>query len=236
MYDVVLLNDVFSSYDNSYRWSFWSRYMGPYTIKQSILDKTSSSCIVVDYFTKHNNLFEYLKTFVNKDTKYIGISTTFLQHKENSRINDFNLWFTNHAQTVEWFAKLKQIAPNAKIIIGGWTAEIWYNHYTMFRKEDTLPEAMKMVDYIVKGYGEVIVPSIINNTIPNQHIITRNGVNFVSDNTSAGKGAEVNPVNWSQADSVAIEEWLPLEISKGCRFGCKFEKVLLFFCPTGTFF
>ena len=222
MYDVVLLNDVFSSYDNSYRWSFWSRYMGPYTIKQSILDKTSSSCIVVDYFTKHNNLFEYLKTFVNKDTKYIGISTTFLQHKENSRINDFNLWFTNHAQTVEWFAKLKQIAPNAKIIIGGWTAEIWYNHYTMFRKEDTLPEAMKMVDYIVKGYGEVIVPSIINNTIPNQHIITRNGVNFVSDNTSAGKGAEVNPVNWSQADSVAIEEWLPLEISKGCRFGCKF--------------
>ena len=222
MYNVVLLNDVFSSYDNSYRWSFWSRYMGPYAVKQAILDKTLSSCIVVDYFTKHNNLFEYLKNFINEDTQYIGISTTFLHHKENSRINDFNLWFTDHTQTVKWFAKLKQIAPNAKIIVGGWTAEIWYNHYTMFRKNHTLPDAMQMVDYIVKGYGEVIVPNIINQSISKEHIIQRDGVNFVSDGTTAGLGAEVNPVKWNQIDSVATREWLPLEISKGCRFGCKF--------------
>ena len=222
MADVVLLNDVFSSYDSAYRWSFWSRYLGPYAVKQSILDKTLYDCIVIDYFTKHEDFFEYLKTFVDKDTKYIGLSTTFLQHKENSRINDFNLWFTDHNKTVEWFKKLKEIAPNAKIIIGGWTAEIWYNHYTMFRKNTPLPEAMQFVDYIVKGYGEIIVPSIINGTIPSEHIITRNGVNFVSDSTSAGYGAQVNPVKWNTTDYVTSGEWLPLEISKGCRFGCKF--------------
>jgi radical SAM superfamily enzyme YgiQ (UPF0313 family) len=222
MTDVVLLNDVFSSYDSSYRWSFWSRYLGPYTVKQSIVDKTLCDCVVVDYFTKHPNLFEYLKNFVDDQTKYIGIATTFLQHKENSRVNDFNLWFTDHEETYQWFKKLKELAPNAKIIIGGWNAEIWYNHYTMFRKNVPLPKAMQLVDYIIKGYAEAIVPNIINNNTEPQQIIHRNGVNFVSDNTSAGAGAQVNPVKWSSVDNVVQGEWLPLEVSKGCRFGCKF--------------
>ena len=222
MTDVVLLNDVFSSYDTSYRWSFWSRYMGPYAIKQSIIDKTSYDCVVVDYFTKHKNLFEYLKNFVNEDTKFIGISTTFLHHKDNSRINDFNLWFTDHNDTVEWFTKLKELAPNAKILIGGWSAEIWYNHYTMFKRDVELPCAMQLVDYIVKGYGEQLVPDIINNRVPINYIINRNGVSFIEAKVTAGNGAEVNPVLWSHKDAVKEGEWLPLEISKGCRFGCKF--------------
>lgn len=222
MADVVLLNDVFSSYDSSYRWSFWSRYMGPYAIKQAILDKTNCDCVVVDYFTKHENLFEYLKAFVDEDTKFIGIATTFLHHKDNSRINDFNLWFTDHNDTVEWFTKLKELAPQAKIVIGGWSAEIWYNHYTMFRKNTELPRAMQLVDYIVKGYGEQLVPDIINNKVPINHIIERCGVNFVESKVTAGNGAEVNPVMWTDVDAVKEGEWLPLEISKGCRFGCKF--------------
>lgn len=222
MTDVVLLNDIFSSYDSSYRWSFWSRYLGPYTIKQSIVNNTNCSCIVVDYFTKHTNLFEYLKEFINKDTKFIGISTTFLHHKENLRINDFNLWFKDHSDTVKWFKKLKSLSPNAKIIIGGWSAEIWYNHFTMFRKNEKLPEAMTYVDYIVKGYGERIVPDIINNKLSSEWIINRDNILFVQDYSTAGNNAAVNPVFWDDNDGIVKGEWLPMEISKGCRFGCKF--------------
>lgn len=220
--DVVLLNDVFSSYDSSYRWSFWSRYMGPYAIKQAIIDKTSSNCVVVDYFTKRDDFFDYIKSFVDEDTKYIGIATTFLQHKDNARLNDFNLWFTDHNDTVAWFKRLKELAPNAKIIIGGWSAEIWYNHYTKFDCNSDIPEAMKYVDYIVKGYGEKIVPDIINNKVLINNMIVRSDVTFLTDSTAAGNGAEINPVYWSKQEGVVQGEWLPLEISKGCRFGCKF--------------
>lgn len=133
MSDMVFLNDIFIdpgyvnigdkntrrvSLKETSKWSFWSRYLGPYTVASSVRTHfPDMSVVVVDYFTKIPDFFDYIRAFVNEDTKYICISTTFLQNLFNVRVNDFNLWFRSHDETFAWFEKLKSIAPNAKVII-----------------------------------------------------------------------------------------------------------------------
>lgn len=239
MYNVVLFNDVFNdpNIDESHKserrlnpealnkWSFWSRYLGPYAVKQAIENKCpGKKVMVVDYFTKIPNFFEYIKHLIGPETEYIGISTTFLHNTANARVNDFNLWMTKHEDLVEWFRQLKELAPNAKIMIGGHHCDVWYQYYVKSRPDAPLPEAMdKYIDCVIHGYGESAVPAYINGTVDLQHIKYRNNVLWVSDGIAAGSPkAECLRVKWNNADAVQYGEWLPLEISKGCRFGCKF--------------
>ena len=239
MYDIVLLSDVFSAenIDNRHqserrrnpeklnKWSFWSRYLGPYAVKQSILNKCKNKNVkVVDYFTKIPNFFDYMKDIVDENTSVIGLSTTFLHNTANKRVNDFNLWFTNHKDLVNWFAQLKQLAPNAKIMIGGHHCDVWFQYYVKSRPDAKLPEAMsKYVDCVIHGYGENAVPNYINGTVDPQHEHYRENTLFVSDGVAAGgKKAECLRISWNKEDAVQQGEWLPLEVSKGCRFGCKF--------------
>lgn len=240
MTDVVLLNDVFSAkvHDDTHRserrlnpeklnkWNFWSRYLGPYVIKQTILDNCPSinDVVVVDYFTKIPDFFDYIKDIVNEDTKYIGISTSFLHNVANVRVNEFNLWFTKHQDIVDWFAQLKQLAPNAKILLGGHNCDVWYKEYVL-NNEPNMPEAMrKYVDCIIHGYGEDSVPNYINNTVDLRHVQYRYDTLFVSDGATAGRhgNAKCIQVKWDKHDAIQRGEWLPLEVSKGCKFGCKF--------------
>jgi hypothetical protein len=239
MKDIVIFSDIFSdkNIDDSHshnrrldtsglnKWNFWSRYLGPYTIKQSIHNTNPElSVVVVDYFTKIPNFFEYIKDFIGPDTKFIGLSVTFLQNTFNGRVNDFNLWFRTHAETVAWFKQLKELAPNAKIVIGGHTCDIWYQHYAVVNQYAKLPEAMaNYIDCVIHGYGEHSFSNYINGTVDPEHIYQKGKVQFISDKSKAGGATTVcNPITWEKSSAVRTGEWLPLEISKGCRFGCKF--------------
>lgn len=239
MHHIVLLNDIFTHTSehsqevdvrritpkNVDSWSFWSRYLGPYAAKQAIENKCPGKrVLVLDYFTKIPNFFDYIANIVNAETEYIGISTTFLHNNANARVNDFNLWMTDHQSLLDWFSKLKSLAPNAKIIIGGHKCDVWYQNYVVANPNAKLPEAMdKYVDCIIHGYAESSLPAYINNTLDPSHVVYRNKVAFVSDGVKAGDDkAECLQVQWNESDAVQPGEWLPLEVSKGCRFGCKF--------------
>lgn len=207
------------------KFTFWSRYMGPYAVANSIIrDRPDWTVDVIDYFTKIPDFHEYIKNFITPDTEYIGISTTFLNHPMNKRIRHFNLWHDNHDECLEWFRKLKEIAPHVKIIIGGAQMDHFYKLY--FKKTnsyDHLPDVVReYVDYIFVGYAEESILQLLDNTIPAEKIQTKENTTFIYESKVAGTGAVIHPTYWQRNWAISRREWLPIEISKGCRFSCKF--------------
>ena len=237
MYEVIFLNDVFVETEtnekqqddlidlkNIAKWNFWSRYLGPYAVASSVRKQIPNYSVkVIDYFTKIPDFFEYLEAFVGDETRYICISTTFLQNTNNRRINDFNLWFRSHDELSLWFVSLKKIAPNAKIVIGGHPVDTYFKRYSSCDDPSVLPYAMKTyVDFAIHGYGEKAMVDLLLNRTSAEHKKKVGKLTFISDGSKAGKDAVVDPIKWGRRDAIQHKEWLPLEISKGCRFGCKF--------------
>lgn len=239
MADMIFLTDIFVesntiavensnsrrlSQEETGKWTFWSRYLGPYVIASTVRQSFPHMKVkVIDYFTKIPNFFDYLGTVANEDTKYICISTTFLQNTFNARVNDFNLWFKDHELLVDWFTRLKETIPNAKIMIGGAGTDAYFKQYVLNEDSKQLPFAFRtFVDYAFHGYSEDMIVNFMNGNILPEHTRVKDGVTFFSDNTRAGINAKTLPMKWEHDDAIQEGEWLPLEISKGCRFGCKF--------------
>jgi len=217
-------NYATGKYVGSSKYNFWTRYMGPYTIASNIREKCPDwDVVVLDYFTKLDNFFEVFEQLVTPDTKYVALSITFLNNPFNPKQKDFNLWHFSHQECLDWFAKIKNIAPNAEIIIGGALVDTFYKQHITQKKKFDLPEAMRRyVSYAFHGYGEKTIVNFLNNTLDEKQVFEKQGVKFINEPALAGKGALINSTRWTRNDAIQPGEWLPLEISKGCRFGCKF--------------
>lgn len=241
MYDIVFLTDIFFGqrpsgaeaprhYGYSDRaaevdqWNFWSRYLGPYAVAQSVRDQVPEKSVkVVDYFTRISGFFEEFAQIAGPETQYICLSTTFLQNVFNERVSEFNLWHSDHDALLEWFSELKRVAPNAEIVLGGHACDVYFRAYCQNPTGKQLPEAMRRyVDHVFHGYGEDLFVEFLQGTVSPEHVFESQGLKFYSDNRKAGQGAKCLQVCWSDEEAVQPGEWLPAEISKGCRFGCRF--------------
>ena len=211
-------------YMGSSKYNFWTRYMGPYAVASNIREHCPHMDVVVlDYFTKLDNFFEIFEQIVTPDTEYIALSVTFLNNPFNPKQKDFNLWHFSHEECLAWFAKVKEIAPNAKIIVGGALVDTIYKQQIVQQKTFKMaPVILKYIDYMFHGYSERTIVDFLNNTLDPTQIVVKEGVTFINEPALAGKGAIVTQTKWIKQDSIQPGEWLPLEISKGCRFGCKF--------------
>jgi len=220
---IIFLNDVFDVKNITP----WSRYLGPYLVAQSIEDNVPDwEIVIIDYFTKIDNFFEYIKNFINEDTKYIAISSTFLHNPFDHGYgghNLFNLWCFTHEDICKWFEQLKLVAPNVEFIIGGVIIDTVYKTHIVQKKQQPLPKVLsKYFSYAFHGYGEDAIVAFLKDEIPKENIFEKEGVIFVNEPKLASSGAKVIQMKWNPQHAVQEGEWLPLEISKGCRFGCKF--------------
>ena len=201
------------------KYNFWSRYLGPYLVAGSIKQHIPEyDVVVLDYFTKLENFFEVFEKLVTDDLEYIAISLTFLHNPFNPLQGAFNLWFFTHEELCDWFERLKSIAPNAKIIIGGALVDTFFKKYithgTYYNKP--MPVGMvKYIDYAFHGYGEETIIKFLKNEIDPADIHERETVKFIDQPLLAGKGAIVIQNKWEKNYAVQPNEWLPLEISKG---------------------
>ena len=211
-------------YLGSSKYNFWSRYMGPYCVASNIREHTEYEAIVFDYFTKLDNFFDFFEQLVTPDTEYVALSLTFLNNPFNPTQGQFNLWHFSHEECCNWFAELKRRAPNAKIVIGGALVDtIYKQHFINGKVNQSLPKAMKeYIDYAFHGYSERTMVDFLNGELDPSQMRIKDNVTFINEPALAGKGAIVTQTKWTPQDSVQAGEWLPLEISKGCRFGCKF--------------
>ena len=179
------------------------RTAGPYVIAHH-LRKNNISVQVVDYiqFMSESQLVFFLKKFLPKDKSkpsILGISTTFFQII-NKRLPD---------HIINAIVTIKSEYPKVKVVAGGARAH-------------QLPAKYNHINYALYSYSEDITLELFNGILGK----TKLDPKFKFKNTLSQDNTKFDIVNsdfrFSKEDCIRPNEALPLEISRGCIFKCKF--------------
>ena len=214
MYDAVIFTDVTDTVTIY-------KAIGAYKIANT-LRQQGYSCLVVDHL--HAFTLEELKQVINKsvsiNTLFVGFSTTFFNSTVNSVNSDGSVTYRPTLSGVipqgidfqnELIHYIKTINYNCKIVVGGTKAHANIND--------------KNIDYSIIGYGEVSILSLANHLKSNTPILNSyknlHGVTIVDNRTNEGFDFVNSRFEWKDLD-VGPTRVLPLEISRGCIFKCKF--------------
>ncbi len=205
------------------------RYIGPYRIAHE-LELSDIETIVIDRFYQIPHFFSLLKEFLHQDVVLLGISTTFLTPPHgaiaphHSRHESLDRYFKNVIVDQDillvknWFVELRFLldrhAKKAKIIIGGTKSE-------SFRRGE-LAE-IEQVDYLAVGSFDLIFPEVVLDIIKTGRAKTLPGSKNVIDSAGAYLQKKDCPTHeWLPHWLIGSGEALPIEISRGCAFNCKF--------------
>lgn len=208
------------------------RYIGPYRIA-SELENAGIETFVVDRFYRFADFFDFLRQFLTEDFVGIGLSTTFLtppsflqtfdryssRAKRSSSYYNTGIISADADKRKAWFVELKEImtelAPKAKLFIGGAKAQFFY--HGMY---DDLSE----IDYVVMGVVDKIFPEVLKDLMAGQEPRHKMmGNKRVIDTAKHYVQPKVCPPHvWKKHWFVQQNEALPIEIGRGCAFNCKF--------------
>jgi len=214
MYDAVIFTDVTDTVTIY-------KAIGAYKIANT-LRQQGYSCLVVDHL--HSFTLEELKQVIAKsvsiNTLFVGFSTTFFNSTLNSVNSDGSVTYRPVLSGImpqgidfqnELIHYIKTINYNCKIVVGGTKAHANIND--------------KNIDYSIIGYGEVSILSLANHLKSNTPILNSyknlHGVTIIDNRTNEGFDFVNSRFEWQDLD-VGPASVLPLEISRGCIFKCKF--------------
>jgi radical SAM superfamily enzyme YgiQ (UPF0313 family) len=197
--------------------------LGAYKVAH-ILRQHGYSCLVIDHlhFFTIEELHSLLELCISDQTKFVGFSTGFFSNIENIDIRiaqqfgvmNFNKSFFPQGKDFEnqFLQKLKQLNSNCKIVLGG--PQIMLDQLSN-----------KNVNYVVVGYAEVSVISLMQHLESGQSLDNsyKNlyGVVIVDDRTASGYDFKTCTMHWLPEDVMGTRV-LPIEISRGCIFNCKY--------------
>jgi len=228
----VIFSDVLAS--------GYGKSAGPYKIA-SQLRKSGFTCQVIEFFSylKIEEIFAVIDRFVDKDTIWVGISTTFLfaleqdidkmaeAYKTDYRlygqysrpVTDYDSAYPFDALVMrEIFAYIKSKSSTVKIVVGGARAGQAQFHDAKHKKV--------YADYYIQGYAD---DSIIvftkwlhdqSNTRPRFDINYRNLIK--SNQQYEYQEFNTSGIKFLKTDIIESDEYLPIEIARGCVFKCKF--------------
>lgn len=212
--DVVILNDCANPIDKRRV----TRYIGPYKIAHS-LRKDGYSVQIIDFvmFMTKEEVSKYLRKFVNKETKMVAMSTTFLAQHPHKQSGGVIRRVPEHIATS--LQELKIDYPHIKFVLGGYLAEHVEGFYTIdcritSNAEATVVELLRFFD----GRGEE--PNFIL-----QKPLWETATKLQKCYTSPKKLVYdicVEDFRFTKQDCIVEGESLPIEISRGCVFKCKF--------------
>lgn len=223
MSEVIILSDIVTPDTYGH-----SRYLAPYTLASS-LENSGFDVTVIDYFTRNESFFAYLEKFLTENTIILGISTTFLNYQRSSsshlskiqELRDFHtngaLWLADDESIKRWLNQLRTMlstkAPKCKIVLGG------AKSHRILHNKETYGE----IDYVCIGAGDKIVVDLAN------HLRHEKPLDFMQHSSFKilKGGLKSNSQDCPEAVfkpnfSIQANESLPIEISRGCAFNCKF--------------
>ena len=174
------------------------RTMGPYKIA-NCMENMGWSATVVDWISSwpKTDLITYLDGVVHDDTKLFGISYTWLTSDYTKRLIKI----------------LKENYPDVKILLGG----------QQFIQHDL------GADLYMYGYAEVALEKVINYWFNNgeqpkgMRPIELGGAQLIDCNKDY-KAMDMHDyrVTYRDDDYIEPQEQLTIELSRGCRFSCKY--------------
>jgi len=217
----------------------YGKNAGAYRIATQ-LRNANFSCQVIDYFShlSEEELYSIIDQFVDSDTLWVGISTTFLLEIDRTSEDEFvwndneNLFdhvlvkIKNHATGLpftpnvmkDFFKYIRSKNPKTKIVIGG--GRTW-----SVQQHDTLLHRV-IADFYVHGYADSSIITLTkwlkdsSNPQPKFH----GPYNNIIDSNSDYDFQDFNnsQIRYLPQDLVDPSEFIPIEIARGCIFKCKF--------------
>lgn len=206
------------------RWETLSRYIGPYKVSHWIKKAGYSSQVIdfVDDLSEEQLLSASLK-FVDNNTKIIAISMTFIS-------NNLYTWQSgNYARIPEHcvlvLRKIRQAYPNIKFVVGGYMSDRvsgWNIIDATIMSYTTASEDifLEYLEHLAKGspkpMGQLILANFAKNTGIKKHRMHFNQAHEPKYNI------EYDDFKFVREDVILPGEPLPLDVSRGCIFACKF--------------
>lgn len=206
-----------------------SRYVGPYKLKHWI-KKSGYSAQVVDHI--HNldqeQLYTATKKFITDKTLVIGLSTTFTTDKVLTWADGTKSSFPEHVLKTAY--RLKTEYPYIKFVLGGYSSEHVYGGTVwdatiMSYKESCEDIFVEYLNYISKGTEPPLVKTIDNYFLLSEDYKAKNKVFYRPHYYEARNkiyNIEHDDFRFTAEDAVLPGEALPLDISRGCIFACRF--------------
>jgi radical SAM superfamily enzyme len=203
MYDIIIFTCVSDFVP--------SRGIGAYRVANSLRNRGYSVQVIdfTDWFSV-DELIEISTKCIGSNTKIIGVSSTFYQKKHNSinTKNNTTEWLQTEVgipdNVIDTLKFLKKIHPHIKYIVGGANSFLYENDL--------------LFDAVFHSYSdEAIIEYVDSKRIWKKHL----GRDIVEgENTVIEVDKLTNP--WTINDHILPGESLPIEISRGCIFKCKF--------------
>jgi radical SAM superfamily enzyme YgiQ (UPF0313 family) len=192
------------------------RYIGPYKVAH-YLRQHGYNTQVVDFVTNftEEELWNITVKFITPTTSMLGVSVTFIAEKSYEHTDGIDRKISMPMLNV--LRRIKVEYPHIKLILGGYNADT-IDHYGVF-------------DASISSYGEDISLELMNfyqgtgveplavKKIP--AFGTRPVLNYYQANTPR-YNIESDSFQFTKQDGIVSGETLPIEISRGCIFKCKF--------------
>lgn len=189
-----------------------SRSLGAYLLRHK-LEKSGYSCQVIDHVQEFSGeeLYQFVKHFIDDTTVCLGLSTTFWRDVEQ-RVWDNKAGMPPNIYTAT--KMIKEEFPHIKLILGGAGIRNVGSHIehvdamVVGEAEDLFPELM---DHWTKGTEEPLrkINDVTKKPYYNQCINKRHDISTCD-------------FQWSDRDAIMQGEPLPLETARGCIFKCRF--------------
>ena len=208
------------------------RYVGPYAVAHS-LENAGIDTVIIDYFNSKENFFDYLKDFLTADTRFVGISSTFISPPYSNKLwyavnalthstesySSTPLMFKEATDFAVWLTQLRNtmnaVCPEAKIIVGGAKVQFLLNYSKEYLGE---------IDYFLWGSADTIMVDIVRTLESGHEPVTLevNGHKVIDTINEYKTTKACPPFEWKSKWAVQSQEALPIEISRGCIFNCKY--------------
>lgn len=219
------------------QYSGYGKNAGAYRIATE-LRNAGYTCQVVDFFGQYTleEIQKIINKFVTHETLWVGFSTTFMipigEQKSDDKSQTFDFLKLRNASVTDInsaypfptdimqdvFAAIRSKSNKAKIIVGGARSNLAQSYDGMLRR--------LKADYYIHGYADVSIVNLTNwikdnnNPTPtfsnsrNSSIDSTRDYDFENYNTSG--------IKYIKSDIITPDEYLPIEIARGCIFKCKF--------------